>query len=708
MRALTFILCMLLPALSVVAQNANSPHEGLCAELSTTPGNVSIRWWGKAGRTYFVQTSETLLPGSWSYLPTVEAGADVVKSLGMPAPSDKLFVRLVYTDASYTGDVAAADFDHDGLTNAEELALDLRTDPLSGDTDRDGAPDGVETRQNSDPRLAAIRPSKGDPERFGYAPSLMLGRQTRHATNSWNKTQNAEGDPVFSGTLFWQSPSQSTGNQSYNEYSPRYEQKLAEPSMAWLTSGLTSYSVVSFATGSCLWRHSIISPGVTESNYASINDAHVFLRTLDPAVVPQWEIPRYVMIYEREGSEKPPYNYSYNTVKLQTMTVGPTYGASYPVELAPRPVKDRGTTKAIGMLSLDSNAGLGLDSVTSHNIIPQLDPWIMLPVGGNRTVNVNNGAGNDDSVYELVDGGLPSGLLTSSPIALSSTSTTNTTGVLRAGYRASGGTPVFADTPLLKVAVYEKLSLNINIIPVGYSNGSGSDIPPSHLPSAAAVKSFLDSVFLTQANIDCNVVIKPVLYPDWDSHGVGLNPDDETYGVNDGAFTFTYLPNRSDITTYEETMLFYDLHFTHSVISTSPTTLNVLWIVAPQGMYQLDWELFEDQGDWGDILYYNVLGYSVGDVRWFGNFVYVRDTAPPTGEPNFTSLSVLAHEIGHALGLSHCTETWSLGYSRFSDTENRLMTGRFGPKRGAGPKRLSKVEWDVIRSSSILQRPNPQ
>lgn len=86
MRALTFIFALCVMALPVHSQNAQSPHEGLRAELSTTPGNVSVRWWGKAGRTYFIQTSETLLPDSWSYLPTVEAGADAVKSLGMPAP----------------------------------------------------------------------------------------------------------------------------------------------------------------------------------------------------------------------------------------------------------------------------------------------------------------------------------------------------------------------------------------------------------------------------------------------------------------------------------------------------------------------------------------------------------------------------------------------------------------------------------------------
>jgi hypothetical protein len=149
---------MLSLALSVQAQNANSPHEGLCAELSTTPGNVSVRWWGKAGRTYFVQTSTTLLPDSWSYLPTVEGGADAIKSIGMAAPSGKLFVRLVYTDAAYTGDVGAADADGDGLSNALEVSLAIRSNPLVPDTDGDGFTDGVEHQYGYSPTLASSNP----------------------------------------------------------------------------------------------------------------------------------------------------------------------------------------------------------------------------------------------------------------------------------------------------------------------------------------------------------------------------------------------------------------------------------------------------------------------------------------------------------------------------------------------------------------------
>lgn len=200
MRALTFIFALCVMTLPVHSQNAQSPHEGLRAELSTTPGNVSIRWWGKAGRTYFVQTSATLLPGSWSYLPDVRGGTDAVEAMGMLAPSDKLFVRLVYTDAAFTGNVGDADADGDGLSNAMEVSLSIRSNPLVPDTDGDGFTDGIEHQYGFSPTLASSNPELVANTRYLDISSASFSArhvvsQPQQGVNYWTRTKTYFGMP---------------------------------------------------------------------------------------------------------------------------------------------------------------------------------------------------------------------------------------------------------------------------------------------------------------------------------------------------------------------------------------------------------------------------------------------------------------------------------------------------------------------------------
>jgi hypothetical protein len=140
-------------------QTASDPSEGLRAELTGTTGVTAIKWWGKTGRTYFLQSSETLLPGSWLYMPVVEVGSGSVRSWNLQTNAERMFVRLVYTDQANGGNASTADFDGDGISNADEVAVGgPGTDPLLADSDWDGYNDGVELAAGSSPAAARSCP----------------------------------------------------------------------------------------------------------------------------------------------------------------------------------------------------------------------------------------------------------------------------------------------------------------------------------------------------------------------------------------------------------------------------------------------------------------------------------------------------------------------------------------------------------------------
>lgn len=144
-RSLLAVVLMLGMASAAFSQTAEDPGEGLRIDLTGTPNVRAIKWWGKTGHTYFVQSNPTLNPNTWSYMPVVEAGANALLSWNLSTTGPRMFVRLVYTDVLYSGSASSADFDGDGLTNAQEVASNgPRSNPFNADTDDDGFSDSVE------------------------------------------------------------------------------------------------------------------------------------------------------------------------------------------------------------------------------------------------------------------------------------------------------------------------------------------------------------------------------------------------------------------------------------------------------------------------------------------------------------------------------------------------------------------------------------
>ncbi len=126
-------------------------------------GGKFIVWYGITGRSYFIQVSDPANPlGKWHWAPVIESGNNEEISYEVDATAEKGFFRLEYTDQALDAGqtVETSDFDHDGISNIDEVnppafpgtaAGNGPTDPLNADTDGDGLTDGYERTHGFDP-----------------------------------------------------------------------------------------------------------------------------------------------------------------------------------------------------------------------------------------------------------------------------------------------------------------------------------------------------------------------------------------------------------------------------------------------------------------------------------------------------------------------------------------------------------------------------
>lgn len=148
---LTLLLLTLAPLGSIWSQTATDLNEGTGLTHDSVNDTWKFSWWGRSGRTYFIQQSDDLM--SWRYIPVIEPGQDGVVEWNFATNADKLFMQLKYTDAA-TLDPLNDDFDNDKISNWNELLIGA--DPLSDDTnsfpaneDSDG--DGILNQNDAAP-----------------------------------------------------------------------------------------------------------------------------------------------------------------------------------------------------------------------------------------------------------------------------------------------------------------------------------------------------------------------------------------------------------------------------------------------------------------------------------------------------------------------------------------------------------------------------
>ena len=224
-RAFLFVMCLVM-ALSAEAQTAADLNEGLQVTTAAQAGDFTVSWWGKTGRTYFVQQSFDLM--TWQYVPVVMSGEEAVDGLNFSCTDTRQFWRLRYTDESYTGTAEDADFDFDGLTNLEEVATfhsdpfewdtdqdglydysevhTYLTDPASADTDGDGMSDGLEIWNGLDPTSATGDDgASGDPDNDGLTnlDELTLSFTDPHDADCDDDTLTDGEEFLIYGTSPW-------------------------------------------------------------------------------------------------------------------------------------------------------------------------------------------------------------------------------------------------------------------------------------------------------------------------------------------------------------------------------------------------------------------------------------------------------------------------------------------------------------------------
>lgn len=143
MKRLVTLLPTLILTNLCLAQTAADPNEGTTLTHGSANDTFTLSWWGRSGRTYFIQQSDDLI--NWQYVPIIESGEDDVIEWGFSSNADKFFMRLKYTDI-VTSDPLNDDFDGDGIGNMDELTApeQLNLDPLDPDSNENDIPDGFE------------------------------------------------------------------------------------------------------------------------------------------------------------------------------------------------------------------------------------------------------------------------------------------------------------------------------------------------------------------------------------------------------------------------------------------------------------------------------------------------------------------------------------------------------------------------------------
>ena len=188
----------ILACCSSVALAQLPPHPA--PQVTRNGDTCNLDWTGQNSITYFVQYSLDLQ--SWSYLPVIESGDGSAIGYGFECNTDKMFVRLHYTNIP-TSNPNSDDFDGDGISNWDEVRVGgTGASPLKADTNGDGIrDDGLVYAAQSDPDGAGLSTAmqagiigRWDFEQLQLAPPALpyfpdKTGSTNHATANFGSSQ---------------------------------------------------------------------------------------------------------------------------------------------------------------------------------------------------------------------------------------------------------------------------------------------------------------------------------------------------------------------------------------------------------------------------------------------------------------------------------------------------------------------------------------
>jgi len=485
---------------------------------------------------------------------------------------------------SLTVSHASEDPDGDGLNNLQEY--NSNTDPYNPDTDGDGISDGPNT-----PAVMAMSNS-------GVSPmSLLPGPDPDPTTPdiSWN-------------TVFW--------DGYFESQFETYINGVAEPQ--WINEPDTrpcTVTVNNFHVGDHVnlqWQ------------YLGGQGFYPFLVFYVPAITKGNIIP------------------DLSAVPLNQIQVGESGYAP--------PNGPWGST--IAQTTLTNSAGVcpgggGYDDETPK-LVPFSSPWLSVPQSGSNTVTVSINPTNVLNQVIFDSGGATavsvspaqaSGVTQVVQVVSSGTISNANPNLYVRGYGAQNSYTTTCN--IVAIDVLPKAT-NVTVAIYKVVAATMTNNPPNNVPSQADLKSYLDSVYGTQANIYMTVLPLTTITVNYDLNGNG----------------------KLDYTTNAL------LSAEQSAIKASAYNANAVNVYYVNTLYN---PLESNEG----ITY----GTKPGSVT------FIQSTL------NSSSVNITAHEIGHALGLQH-PNVYGQPYSLTTD---RLMRAA---DNGGSPCRLIQREWNIANGNA--------